>query len=95
MNRSIFNKIIKIVKNCFSRKKVEPTMLAHYILWYNRDNNWFERLWTNKQIELLLWNPVCFSSASCVQSAGGNYQKNEHIPIKHEKIDDCETASVV
>lgn len=75
MTHSTFNKIIKIVKNCFSRKKVEPTMLARYILWYNRDNNWFERLQANKQMELLFWNSDCFNGASCVQSAGGNCQK--------------------
>lgn len=53
------------------RRKPEPSMLARYIIWYNRNDNWFERLSANKQIELLFWNPDIYNNTSCVQSAGG------------------------
>lgn len=76
------------------KKKTEPSMLAHYILWYNRNDNWFERLSANKQIELLFWNPDCYNNTSCVQSAGSPLQ-NEHIPTRHGKINGGETAGVV
>jgi hypothetical protein len=52
------------------KKKPEPTMLAHYLLWYNQDDNWGERLFANKQMELLFWNSDCYNDTSCVQSAG-------------------------
>lgn len=60
--------INKLFNQLFKSSRAKPSGLALYLHWYNRDNNWLERITITGQLERLLWNKDIFNPRRSVSS---------------------------